>query len=217
MRFPWSTARRKQDIQEEIDSHLRMAIADRVARGETQQEARQAAIREFGNKPLVEEVTRETWGWLWLERLGQDFRYALRQMRRAPGFAVSVIATLALGIGAATAMFTVVDHVLLRPLPYRDADRLMLIQQRDGAKNFSISRTVLSQWIAQSHSLDQIAFWTGMSGRNFLVEKNSRCRSTVRRLVPIFSRCWAQNRRLDPASSPSRRAWRQGRTPARSC
>ncbi|HEX3941631.1 MAG TPA: ABC transporter permease [Acidobacteriaceae bacterium] len=170
MRFPWSTARRKQDLQEEIDGHVRMAISDRIARGEPEDAARQSAMREFGNAPLIEEVTRETWGWMWLERLGWDFRYAFRQMRRSPGFAVTVIGTLALGIGAATAMFTVVDHVLLRPLPYRDADRLIDITANggDGAATFPAPWADIAQWIAQSHSFEQIAFWTGMGGRNFL-------------------------------------------------
>ena len=127
-------------------------------------------MREFGNAPLIEEVTRETWGWMWLERLGWDFRYAFRQMRRSPGFAVTVIGTLALGIGAATAMFTVVDHVLLRPLPYRDANRLIEVTANggDSAARFPAPWADISQWIAQSRSFEQIAFWTGMGGRNFL-------------------------------------------------
>src|SRR5258707_605513 len=122
--FPrFGFGRRRRELQEEIDGHLRMAIAERVHRGETEEEARQDAIREFGNVPLVQDVTRATWGWTRLEQLGQDFQYALRQIRRSPAFAATVIGTLGLGIGAAAAMFTVVDHVLLQPTPYRDADR----------------------------------------------------------------------------------------------
>jgi hypothetical protein len=72
-------------------------------------------MRDFGSVALVQDVTREASGLLWLERLGRDFLYSLRQIRRSPAFAATVIGTLALGIGAAAAMFTIVDHVLLRP------------------------------------------------------------------------------------------------------
>jgi putative ABC transport system permease protein len=128
----FSSGRRKHDLRDEIAAHLAMAVADRVARGQDPISARQAAMREFGNAPLVQEVTRATWGWLRLERLGQDLRYTLRQMRRSPGFAITVIGTLALGIGAATVMFTVVDRVLLNPVPYRDPGRLVVIGENDG-------------------------------------------------------------------------------------
>src|SRR6185437_3732174 len=124
---------RKGDLDAELQSHLRMAITDRIAQGGTPEEARASAMREFDNSPLIEDVTREKWGWLWLERLIQDLSYAFRQMRRSPGFAVTVIGTLALGIGAAAAMFTVVDHALLRPLPYRNVGHLVAIQEY-GAK-----------------------------------------------------------------------------------
>jgi len=162
--------KRKAELDAELDSHLRMAIADRVARGESETEARAAAQRELGNVPLSKDVTREAWGWLFLERLGQDLRYALRQMRRAPGFAAAVIGTLALGIGAAAAMFTVVDHVLLQPVQYRDARRLVDLNESDGKSDngWNVPWLDLQQWIQQSHSFEQIAFSTGMGGRNYL-------------------------------------------------
>lgn len=114
-----------------------MAIADRVARGEPEEAARLATMREFGNIPLIQDVTRATWGWVRLESMAQDFRYALRQMQRAPGFAGTVIGTLALGIAAAAAMFTVVDHVLLRPPPYRDAERLVAVEESNGSGSYT--------------------------------------------------------------------------------
>jgi hypothetical protein len=112
-------ARRKAELDEEIHAHLQMDIRHRKDRGESPEQARAAAMREFGNIALIEDVTRETWGWIWLERLAQDLRHALRQLRRSPVFTLTVIATLILGLGATAAMFTVVDHVLLRPLPYQ--------------------------------------------------------------------------------------------------
>jgi predicted permease len=113
----------KADLSEELESHLRMAVADRVARGESPAEARRAAIREFGNVPLIADVTRERWGWLRLEHLLQDIRFALRQMRRSPGFTITAILTLALGIGALTTVATWTSAVLYNPWPHVAAPR----------------------------------------------------------------------------------------------
>jgi predicted permease len=162
--------RRKRELQEEIDDHLRMAIADRVERGETEETARRAALREFGNVAVVQDLTRETWGWTRLEWLAQDFRCALRQIRRSPWFAATVIGTLALGIGAAAAMFTVVEHVLLRPLPYKDAGRLVVIRET-GSRGPGVEDVPwldIEQWRAQGHSFDGIAFSGEIGGRNYL-------------------------------------------------
>ena len=93
----------------------------------TEDEARWAARRELGNLALVEENTRAAWGWTRLEQLARDAGYGLRQVRRNPWFSAIAIATLALGIGGITAMFSAFDAVLIRPLPYADADRLVMI------------------------------------------------------------------------------------------
>src|ERR1700722_10672182 len=99
---------RKAELDEEIQAHLQMDIQDRKDRGESSEQARAAAMREFGNVAMVKDVTREMWGWVWLERLGQDLRFALRQLRKSPIFTITVTATLVLGLGATVAMFTVV-------------------------------------------------------------------------------------------------------------
>ena len=127
--FPF--LRRKSDLSEEIESHLKMAIADRVARGQSPGEARTSALREFGNVPLIADVTRDQWGWLRLQLLLQDLRYALRQLRRSPGFTFTAIITLALGIGANTAIFTLVHGILLRSLPVDDPSRLYRIGDKN--------------------------------------------------------------------------------------
>jgi predicted permease len=123
-------ARRDAELDEEIRAHLRLAEAERIARGESPGAAAYAARREFGNVGMVKEVTREMWGGIWLERLIQDLRYAVRSLRRAPGFASVAILTLALGIGVNTAMFTVVNGVLLRSLPFAQPEGLFLVSYK---------------------------------------------------------------------------------------
>src|SRR6202789_2054387 len=128
--------RRKRELQDEIDAHLEMAIADRVARGETAETARQAAAREFGNVPLVQDVTRDMWGQTWLEKLGRDARYALRQLRKSPGFSITATAMLAVAICANSTVFSWIDGTMLRPIPgARDTADLVSLQR--GERNFS--------------------------------------------------------------------------------
>jgi predicted permease len=124
MRF-LSRGRRERDLDEEIRSHLEMAVRERVARGESRQEAERAVRREFGDPGRVKEVTRTMWGGMWLERILRDLRYALRGVRRAPGFASAVVLSLALGVGGTSTVFTFADAILLRPLPYPHAERLV--------------------------------------------------------------------------------------------
>ena len=118
IRWPWERA--KESLSEELELHLQMAIAERVARGEVPAHARTAALREIGNLPLIEDVTRERWGWMWLENLLHDTRYALRQLRRAPTFTATALLTLAFGIGANLGVFQLLYAVILAglPIPY---------------------------------------------------------------------------------------------------
>ncbi len=127
---------RRHDITEEIRTHLEMAVRDRVARGEPRAQAEAAARRELGNVLTITEVTRETWGWMWLERLAQDLRYAARLLRRNPGFTSVAILSLALGIGANTAIFQVINAVRLRMLPVQNPGEIAEIRlvDPDGAR-----------------------------------------------------------------------------------
>jgi putative ABC transport system permease protein len=116
---------RDDELDAELESHLRMAIEERRARGESRDAAERAARREFGNVTHIKEVTREVRG-LWLERLVQDVRYGARALRRTPAFTIVAVLTLALAVGANSAVFTMVNSVLLKPLPFREPERLFL-------------------------------------------------------------------------------------------
>ena len=121
MRLSWlplgRRARREAELDEELRAHLRMAEADRVAAGESPEEAAANARRELGNLGLVKEVTREAWGGLWLERFSQDIRYGLRMLRRNPGSSLLAVSCLALGIGGNAAVYGWIEGTLLRPFP----------------------------------------------------------------------------------------------------
>jgi putative ABC transport system permease protein len=121
----------ERDLAEEIRQHLDEKIDDLMLQGLDRDAATRLARREFGNVTLVEEQGRDVWRWPIVEDGLADLRYAFRQLRRTPAFAFAAIATLALGIGASVAMFTVVNAVVLRPLPFPSPDRLVTIESRD--------------------------------------------------------------------------------------
>jgi len=119
-----------RDVDDEIQEHIAEKAAELAAQGMSPAAALLAARRQFGNVALTAEQSREVWRYAPVEELLSDLRYALRQLRRAPAFAAAAIATLALGIGANTAVFSVVNAVVLRPLPFPDSGRLISVQAR---------------------------------------------------------------------------------------
>lgn len=114
---------REQDLEKELRSHLELEAEER--------QDPSAARRALGNVTRIKEEVREAWGWTSIGRLGQDMRYASRVLRKNPGFSAVAICTLALGMGATTAIFSLTDVVLLRPLPYPDSKRLVRVWQSE--------------------------------------------------------------------------------------
>ena len=127
MRLPWFGRRRDSEIDEEIDSHLQMAIRDRIERGEEPRDARRRALIEFGNAALAREETRSVWTWIRLEQLAADLQMGARILWRAPALSASAVALIALVIGGNTTIFSMVHGVLAKPAPGVIADRLVTL------------------------------------------------------------------------------------------
>src|SRR5215471_16026129 len=136
--FRWRR-RKEEELEDEIRSHLDEAVRERIERGESAEQASANALREFGNVGLVKEVTRAMWGWGTLERLGQDLRYGWRMLWKNKGFTAIAALSLALGIGANTAIFSLMDAVLLRMLPVERPEQLYFINNF-GTRSGSDSR-----------------------------------------------------------------------------
>jgi len=164
MKLPFRRGKQQQQFQEEIDSHLALAKYDRINRGESSEQADHAARREFGNVALVRHVTRDQWGWRWLEEFLQDLRYGARSLRKNPGFTAIAILTLALGIGANTSLFSVVNAVLLNSLPYPHPEQLVTLHEsKPNFRAGSISYPNFHDWQKNNHSFSSMAVARGAS------------------------------------------------------
>src|SRR5262249_16488626 len=136
--WPFHQRQAEQDLDEEIRSHIEIEIQENRARGLSPEEARYAALRKFGNITLAKESTPEPWGPLWLSHLQQDLRYALRTLRRSPAFAAVAILSLALGIGANTAIFSMMDTLLWKALPVKEPSQLVWVTTAAGSRKRGI-------------------------------------------------------------------------------
>ena len=156
-------SRRKRmldDLDRDIRDHIARETQDNIDRGMSSEEARYAAVRKFGNVTRVKEDTREVWSVVWLEQLVEDIRFGLRMLRKNPGFTIVAALTLALGIGANTYIFSMVDALLFRPMEFPDASKIVALWER--LPTVSVDRNELSpanflDWKAQNHVFDHIA------------------------------------------------------------
>src|SRR3954451_548984 len=146
-------------LDEEIGFHIERQIADNLAAGMAPETARYAAMRAFGNPALVREQARARWNWFRTEEFLGEIRHGVRRLCRTPGFAIIAVLVMALGIGANVALFTVVRGVLLKPLPFKDPDRLMMLYENNLKEyNFNVvSGGMYAEWNKLNHSFSNLA------------------------------------------------------------
>ena len=163
MRWLWWLRRRDAELDEELASHFRLAVEDRVARGATRAQAESAARREFGNELLVREATRRQWSFFWLERVLAELALSLRALRRSPRFFIAAVLCIALGTGVTVTILTALQAVLLRPLPYADADRLMVMQAQRARRETrfaELTQAELDTW-RRARAVQSVGTWRG--------------------------------------------------------
>ena len=162
----WRNKEREADLERELLSDLELEEEAQQEGGISEEEARYAALRAFGNPTLIREQTRAIWSGNWLESPARDLRFSLRTLRRAPGFSIIAILVMALGIGANVALFTVVRGVLLRPLPFEDPDGLVMLYEAGLHENNTAGFNVVSggmyaEWKKQNRSYSSLALAQG--------------------------------------------------------
>jgi putative ABC transport system permease protein len=151
--------REEQELDEELREYLEMAAEERVKKGICRKEAERAMRLEQGNAENAKEAVADARWESFVVTLWQDLRFAVRMLRKSPGFTAVTVLTLALGIGANTAIFSVVNTVLLRPMPYKDADRLVTVWGENKPKGYDldlVSSLDYADWKAQSHSFESM-------------------------------------------------------------
>src|SRR5215207_1991918 len=167
LRTLWRPGRRAADIDDEIAFHLAMRQAEHERGGLAPEIARRTAARQFGNITALKEQTRDMWTFPSFESVVQDLRYALRTLRRAPAFALVAVLVLAIGIGATTGMFSLVDAMLVRGLPYPQADRLVVlignVRRATGVERRGNWYPDHVDWRARATSFDDMAAYTTLN------------------------------------------------------
>lgn len=158
--------RQESELDEEVQFHLEMQIEDNLKAGMNPKMAREEALRSFGGVARTKEAYRERRTYVMVESVAQDLRYAVRTLRKSLGFTLTAATVLALAIGAATAMFSVLNAVLFRPLPYRSPGQLAMLWTEDLSQNFRQGRSALwdvEQWRNQNESFADLATFDGIT------------------------------------------------------
>jgi hypothetical protein len=177
----------EKELSDELRFHLERLIEQNTARGITPEDARFAALRELGAVEQIKEECRDMRRTNYIENVLKDARYALRTLRRSPGFSTVVILTLALGIGANRAIFSLVDTIVLRPLPYPEADRLVALQEANRkGEEYSVSWLDFVDWRTQSRSFSAMAAIQGGSATLTGTAEAERL-ETLKTSSPFFS------------------------------
>jgi predicted permease len=152
----------------ELEFHLEQQIAENVALGMEPEQARLAALRLFGNPTLLREEARSSWSWNWLDGLWRDLRYGVRTLLRSPSFSATAILVMALGIGASTSLFTIVRSVLLKPLPFRDPGKLVIVYEHYRSETKYPYNVVAAadfhDWREKTHGFQDMAAWRWWAG-----------------------------------------------------
>ena len=155
------------DLEEEMRLHRELREQEQLEAGVAPEEARYAARRRFGNDTVLREESRDMWGWSWLEDTLQDVRYGFRMLAKNLGFTTVAVLTLALGIGANIAVFSVVDTILLRPLPFHDPKQLVRIVSKDpagGESAMTYSSDATEEFQQRNHSFQEVTGYFAFSG-----------------------------------------------------
>src|SRR5690348_11886488 len=148
----WQIRKRNVDLERELQSDLELEEEEQRENGLPPQEARYAARRAFGNRTLIQEQVHEVWSWTIFEHVWRDTRYALRQMRKSPGFTAVMVLTLTLGVGVNASVFSVLNAVVLRPLEFPNANRLVEITSLKDGRPVGTSPPDVKDFAAQSRT-----------------------------------------------------------------
>ncbi len=157
LRGLWHSENIHREIDEELRFHIDMRAEENIRRGMSPDEARREAQRRFGRLARIKEQGYEVRGGRWLETFWQDIRHGARMLRKSPGFTLVAVTALALGIGANTAIFSVINAVLLRALPYQDAERIVTIQERSANGPAQVTPANFLDWREQNRVFEQMA------------------------------------------------------------